>query len=68
MPEPAETHTLFVGASYHRHECAVRALADAVVAGRAAEGWHGGGGVERERVHEKRTSGDWLCVEASTPF
>ena len=66
MPEPAETHTLVVGASDHRRECAVRALADAVVAGRAEEGRHGGGGAERERVHEKRTSDEWLCVETSS--
>ena len=65
MPEPAEIHTL-VAASDHRHECAVRAPADAAVAGRAATGRHGSGGAERERVHEKGTSGEWLCVEASS--
>src|SRR4051812_35261660 len=32
MEEHAETHTLVVGASDHRRECAVRAPADAVVA------------------------------------
>ena len=58
MPEPTETHTLVVGASDHRHECVVRAPADAAEAGRAATGRHGSGGAERERVHEKRTSGE----------
>ena len=65
MPEHAEKHTLVVGASDHHHECVVRALADVVVAGRAAAGRHGGGGAERERVYEKRTSDEWLCVEVS---
>src|SRR3954468_4294458 len=64
MEEPAEKHTLVVGASDHHSECAVRAPANVVVAARgdSAAGRHGGGGAERERVHEKRTSGDWLCT------